>query len=145
MFSLYVYGTHFPLKKGNSLEVYGRSAPWSIRPGSIRPTFLVDPPRRIWGAEGPRKWGGSTTEVYAVVPPHSDESTCERSRGFHHHYSLTQAMPTVAPGLPRYQTNLWTRPNSQSHRRIICHWSGLTASASRIQVVRKGLYVHYCW
>jgi len=39
---------------------------------SIRPTFLIDPPRRIWGAEGPGKWGGSTTEVYAVVSPHSN-------------------------------------------------------------------------
>jgi len=49
--------------------------PPRVDPPHLPATFLVDPPRRIWGAEGPGKWGESTTDVYAAVPPHSNEST----------------------------------------------------------------------
>jgi len=53
----------------------------SIRPMVDQPR--VDPPH-IAGRSAPSnlrggrtdEWGGSTTEVYAVVPPHSIESTC---------------------------------------------------------------------
>jgi len=113
------------------IQVYGRSAPWLIRPGSIRPTFLVDLPRRIWDAEGPGKWGGSSTEVYAVVPPHSNESTewvdlWKKSHGFRHHYSLTQAMPTVDPRPTTRSRWIFELGLTHSHTVASCHWSRLT-------------------
>jgi len=88
--------------------VYGRSAPWSIRPGSIGPfTGRSAPPSwsirpvefegrkgRGNGADRPRR---CTRLFRSTHMSRLNESTCERSRGCRRHYSFTQAMPTVAP------------------------------------------------